>query len=115
MMKKGKLELGPRMKQAISELEALVRQRYPDATFQVTRHPEDSEAVLLKAEVDVEDRDEVMDVVIDRMVEMQSDEDLPVFVVPTRPKARNEAIRRALDEAAPAWRKHRWLDPDEDE
>ena len=48
-----------------------------------------------------------MDVVIDRLVELQSDEQLPLFVVPVRTPERNEAIRQAMQEAAPAWRKHR--------
>ena len=45
--------------------------------------------------------------VIDRLVELQSVEQLLLFVVPVRPTERNEAIRRAMQEAAPAWRKHR--------
>src|SRR6266540_10444 len=97
--------LSPRMHAAMEELEGLVRQRYPDATFRVTRSPENPEIVLLKPVVDVEDRDEVMDVVIDRLVELQTEAQLPLLVVPGRPRARNEAIRRAMKRAAPAWSK----------
>ncbi len=43
--------------------------------------------------------------VIERLVELQSEEHLSLFVVPVRPAARNEAIRGALQQAAPAWRK----------
>jgi len=99
-------KLRPRMQQAIEELKGLVRDRYPAATFLVTRSPDDRRTVLLKPVVDVEDRDEVMDVVIDRLVALQSEEHLPVLVVPSRPKARSEAIRQAMKQAAPAWRKH---------
>lgn len=90
------LDLSPRMHAALEELKGLVRQRYPDATFRVAPSPESPETVLLKPVVDVEDRDEVMDVVSDRLVELQSEEQLPLFVVPVRPEARNEAIRRAV-------------------
>ena len=101
------LAVAPRMREALEELKDVLRQRYPDATFRVARSPENPETVLLKPVIDVEDRDEVMDVVIDRLVELQSVEQLPPFVVPVRPTERNEAIRQAMQEAAPAWRTHR--------
>ena len=50
----------------------------------------------MKAIVDVEDTDEVVDVFIDRMLEMQIDEDLPVYVIPVRPLSRIMAMRSAL-------------------
>jgi len=40
--------------------------------------------VHLYAEVDVEDTDEVLDVVIDRLVDMQAEEGLPIFVIPVQ-------------------------------
>ena len=101
------LAVAPRMREALEELKDVLRQRYPDATFRVARSPENPETVLLKPVVDVADRDEIMDVVIERLVELQSDEQLPLFVVPVRSTSRNEAIRQAMQEAAPAWRKHR--------
>lgn len=94
------------MQSAIDELKGLVREHYPNATFQVARSPENRKTILLKPVVDVEDRDEVMDVVIDRLVELQSEEQLPIFVVPIRPKARRDAIRHALKQASHAWRRH---------
>ena len=83
-----------------------MREHYPEATFRVMRSPEDHKTVLLKPVVDLDDRDEVMDVVIDRLVELQSDEQLPILVVPVRPQARSEAIRQAMQHTPPAWRKH---------
>ena len=62
--------VSPTMGAAIVELQELVRERYPDATFEIGRSPENPETVLLKPIVDVEDRDEVMDVVIDRLGEL---------------------------------------------
>lgn len=94
--------LSPRMQRGIEELKGLIQQRYPDAAFEVTCSPEDRHIVHLKPVVDVEDRDEVMDVVIDRMMELQIDEHLPLFVVPVRSAARNEAMRAAMKQAASA-------------
>jgi hypothetical protein len=94
------------MATAIEDLKALVRARYPEATFQVTRSPENPETVLLKPVIDVEDRDEVMDVVIERLGQLQSEDQLPIFVVPIRPPARRAAIRRAMRQATPSWRTH---------
>lgn len=98
-------DVSPRLHAALEELKGLVRQHYPEATFQIVPSPENPETILLKPVVDVEDRDEVMDVVIERLVELQSEEHLSLFVVPARPAARNEAIRGALQQAAPVWRK----------
>ena len=86
----------PAMQKAISELQGLISKRYPDATFRITRSPESPKTVLLKPVVDVDDRDEVMDVVIDRLGELQAQEQLSLLVVPVRIEARNEAIRRAI-------------------
>jgi hypothetical protein len=88
------------MQRAIAELEGLIQARYPDATFHVARHPESHDTVLLKPVVDVGDRDDVMDVIIDRLGELQADEHLPIFVVPVRPPTRREAMRRAMRQAA---------------
>jgi hypothetical protein len=105
MTKERTPEVTPRMQRALFELQALISKRYPDATFRVTRSPENPETVLLKPVVDVDDRDEVMDVVIDRLGELQSEEQLSLLVVPTRPKVRNEAIQRAMQQTEPTWHK----------
>jgi hypothetical protein len=84
--------LDPRVQRAIDELRDLVLAHYPDATFDVSRGVDDPQAVHLNTTVDVEDTDAVVDVVIDRMMELQIDEGLPIFVIPLRP------VERALDE-----------------
>jgi hypothetical protein len=99
-------KLAPRLEAAVHELKELVRERYPDATFRLTRSPEDRRIILLKPIVDIEDRDEVMDAVIDRLVELQSEEQLPIFVVPIRPQARSAAIRQAMRGTPDAWPTH---------
>lgn len=86
-----------RMRVAIDELRALLLSRYPDATFTVGSG-EDPAGVYLYATVDVVDRLEVIDLFIDRLVELQIDEGLPLYVIPLRPAARNEAILRARRE-----------------
>lgn len=81
----------PRIQSALSELQELIRERYPDATFEVSEG-EDPEGIYLNATVDVEDTDEVVDVFIERMLELQIEEQLPVYVFPNRP------LERVLEE-----------------
>ena len=77
----------PRIDRAVVELRALVERRYPDATFEVF-HGEDPDGTYLQAVVDVEDTDEVMDLVIDRLLDLQIEERLPVYFVQTQPLSR---------------------------
>jgi hypothetical protein len=77
----------PRMQPALEELKELLRARYPEVTFTVYQG-EDPEGVYLSAVVDVEDTDEVLDVVMDRLMHFQVDQALPVYVMPTLPLAR---------------------------
>lgn len=96
MIAETRLRLSPRMQQAIRELEELITARYPDATFEVERSPEDPRTIQLLPTVDVEDRDDVMDLVIDRMMELQINEKLPLFVVPLRTPEREAQVRAQL-------------------
>lgn len=73
-----------RLHAAIAELSEIIRNHFPDAAFQVGSSPDDAEAVILRAYVDVEAQDDVMDVVVDRMMAIQIEESLPIFVVPIR-------------------------------
>jgi len=86
----------PRIQAALDELRAMIPQRYPAANFTVTRG-EDPEGVYLNPIVDVEDLDEVADVVTDRLVDMQVEEGLPIYVVPEWP---TERLRAYLQQAA---------------
>jgi hypothetical protein len=92
-------KLAPRMQQAIEELKGLVRERYPEATFRVTRSPEDPRSIHLMTTVDVPDTTEVVDAVLDRVLDMQIEEKLPVHVIPVRPRERVLAMLRAEQEA----------------
>lgn len=76
-----------RLQKAVGELRDMIVKRYPEATFTVSRG-EDPEGVYLTPTVDVEDTEEVFDVVVDRLLEMQIDSQLPIYVVPIRPVER---------------------------
>jgi hypothetical protein len=56
---------------------------------------EDPDGVYLRALVDVDDRDEIVAEFIDRLVEMQVEEGLPIYVLLNRPAERNSALLRA--------------------
>jgi hypothetical protein len=77
----------PRVASALSELQTIIRARYPSALFAVS-HGEDPAGVYLTATVDVEDTDMIVDLVIDRLLTIQIEESLPVYVIPIRPPAR---------------------------
>ena len=83
-----------RMQQAIDELKEMIQARYPAASFRVGHSPDDPQIMHLVAVVDVEDTDAVMDVVVDRMMELQIDDHLPLFVVPVRPHAATSRSKR---------------------
>jgi hypothetical protein len=74
----------PRIREAVAELQGMIRQRYPSATFEV-ESGEDPEGIYIWTTVDIEDLDEVLDLVVDRLLELQVEERLPVHVIPIRP------------------------------
>lgn len=89
------LNASGRMQEAIIELQAAITQRYPSTSFTLS-HPEDEpQSVELTAIVDVDDPDEVLDTVLERIIQLQIDEQLPIHVVPIRTPAR---VAAALEE-----------------
>lgn len=82
------------MHAALEELAALISQHYPEASFRVSRGEDDPAIVQLVTTVDVEDTEPVLDVVMDRLLELQAHE-LPIFVVTERPLERTIAMREA--------------------
>lgn len=83
---------------AVSEFIDMIRSRYPSATFSVRPGVDDPEATYLVTTVDLDDPDEVMDLVIERMIELQVDEGIPVHVVPIHtPQRVAEIMREAVD------------------
>lgn len=76
--------LDPRVRSVLTELRGAISECYPDATFEVLRDQEEPENIDLLTTVDLEDPDEVLDLVIDRLVDLQVDERIPVHVIPIR-------------------------------
>jgi hypothetical protein len=77
----------PRLLAAASELRELIAARYPGATFELTSG-DDPAGLYLIPTVDVDDTEEVAEVVTDRLLALQVDDELPVYVFPVRPLAR---------------------------
>jgi hypothetical protein len=92
-------ERDPRIQAALSELRALVLEHYPGATFS-TYAGEDPEGIRLAVTVDVEELDEVADTYTPRLVQMQVEEALPVYVVLEWPA---ERIAAYLQERKTTW------------
>ena len=92
--------LNPRMEHALAELKDMVLRRYPAATFEVAPAQDEDEAMHLIAAVDMEDPDEVLDVVIDRVLQLQIEEGLPVHVIPVRPLERELQELRSIPRRA---------------
>ncbi len=90
----------PAVVAAVDELKSLIAARYPQATF-VVGEGFDEPGVYLVATVDVEDTDEVAEVYRDRLLEMQVEEGLPVYVATIRPLERVLAELRARNASAP--------------
>lgn len=84
----------PRMLEAVRELQTTILDRYPDTTFDLIAG-EDPEGVRLIANVDVDDPDQVFDLIVDRLVTFQVDDDLSLYVLPVRTPNRREALRKA--------------------
>ena len=78
------IPLTPRMEEAVHELQRLITACFPQAAF-VVEEGFDPEGIYLVTTVDIADTDEVTALVGDRLVELQVDEGLPVYVTPLRP------------------------------
>jgi len=95
----------PRLRAAIDELTALVKAHYPTATFRLEHGMDDPDAIHLVTTVDVDDPDAVVDLTIDRELEYQIDEGIPLHIIPRRTPDRVQALRRrerALHPVKPA-------------
>jgi hypothetical protein len=76
--------LAPRVHGALDELRGMISQRHPTATFEVGRGHDEPENIHLTAIVDLDDPDEVLDLVRERLLELQVEERVPVHVIPIR-------------------------------
>src|SRR5437867_97072 len=73
---------------AFDELRQTIRQRYPKAQSMVTRSQDEPENIHLITMVDLDDTDEVLDLVLERLIELEVDERIPLYVIPVRTPAR---------------------------
>lgn len=74
----------PRVAAALRELNAMISQRFPEATF-VVEEGFDPKGISLVMTVDIADTDDVIAAIEDRPVALQVDEGLPIYVTPLRP------------------------------
>lgn len=79
---------------AVNELIGIIRQHYPAASFMVGPGEDDPAVTHITTTVDTDDPDEIVDLVIDRMLELQLDQGIPVYVIPIRTPERVGALRR---------------------
>ncbi len=86
-----------RIQQAVAELQAMISAHYPDATYEVWEG-EDPIGTYVTATVDIADPDEVTDLIIERLISLQVEEELPVYVIPVRPVARIRAAQREREQ-----------------
>ena len=92
--------LTSRMEEAVHELKRRITERFPQASF-VIEEGFDPKGTYLVTTVDIADTDEVMDVVGDRLVELQVEEGLPVYVTPLQPMKRVVAQLREREATTP--------------
>jgi hypothetical protein len=100
MRSKTHVPLTPRVQEALQELQRLITARFPQAAF-VVEEGFDPEGIYLVTTVDIADTEEVIEAVGDRLVELQVDEGLPVYVTPLRPIERVIAALREREAATP--------------
>jgi hypothetical protein len=80
---------------AVDELRSIISSHYPEAQF-VTHEGDDPEGIYLQPVVDIDDPHEVLDVVMERLLQFQIEDGLPVYVfpAPTPDRARKRFARR---------------------
>jgi hypothetical protein len=93
-----RIPMTPRLEEAIGEMKDRILRRFPTTTFQMYQG-EDPLGIYLIAIVDTDDLEEVGDLFTSRLVDLQVDEGLPLFVIPERTPER-DAVIRAEQEAA---------------
>jgi len=72
---------------ALSELKALISARYAGARFAVFEG-EDPEGIYLRATVDIEDSSDALTPALDKLYELQVEQELPIYVVTSQPPER---------------------------
>lgn len=92
------IPITPAIEAALDELQGVIADRFPTATFEVAEGT-DPLGIFLDVTVDLEDTTEVTDLVGDRLLDMHVEEGLPIYVIPSRPVERTLAELRARQAA----------------
>ena len=87
----------PRAQAALDELQAMIAARYPEAAFSVYTWY-DTAGIFLEATIDVDDTQEVLDVFMERLVDIQVEDGVPVYVRVSQPPERAWAQRLTYQE-----------------
>ena len=98
MSQEHSVPLTPAMEKAVNELKGSISRRFPQASF-VIEEGFDPKGIYLVTTVDIADTDEVIDVIGDRLLALQVDEGLPIYVTPLRPIQRVVAELREREQA----------------
>lgn len=95
----------PRMQAAVDELQERILSHFPSTTFTLDEAPDEPDTVYMRAIVDVDDTDEVADIFMDRLVDFQVDENLPIYVVtvPTPERIATACEREREERRLPAF------------
>ena len=80
-----------RVDEAVRDLQHRIASRFPDAIFHL-EPGESPDSVYLVATVDIDDTEEVIDVVIDRLVDLHGEDYVPVHLVVLRTPERVAAM-----------------------
>lgn len=70
--------MSPQMTSAIRELKAMITVRYPNATFDVMPATDEPGSMNLITTVDIEQTDDVLDLVIERLLELNVEEGIHI-------------------------------------
>jgi hypothetical protein len=73
-----------RMETVIQEFQTLIEQSYSPVCFEV-KSGDDPVGTYLIVTVDIDDPDEVVDLYAEKLLALQVEEGLPLYIVPVRP------------------------------
>lgn len=81
------IQITPRAQAALDELQEMIAAHFPQAEF-ATQKRLDPAGIYLVATVDIDDTDEVVEIFGDRLVDIQVEEGIPVYVTVLQPRER---------------------------
>ena len=87
-----------RAQAAIDEVKQSILSRHPDATFKIHPGFDDPTSISLEVYVDLDDPHQVFDEIIDRLVDIQVDDGIPLHVLPLHTPERALAAAIAYEQ-----------------